>query len=42
MKDVPNMIFGYDLKDEEAPYTTLHKFRKDIFRQIKNDISDNT
>lgn len=35
---VPDKMFGYNLDDAEAPYITLHKFRKDIVKQIRSEI----
>lgn len=36
--EVPNMIFGYELDDADAPCIPLHKFRKDIFKQIRKEL----
>lgn len=35
---VPNMMFGYNLEDADAPFISLHKFKKDIFKQMRQDI----
>lgn len=38
LKDVPQMLFGYDLDDKMASQISLHKFKKDIFRQVVKDV----
>ena len=38
LNEVPFMIFGYNLDDADAPFIPLHKFRKDIFKQIRKEL----
>lgn len=38
LKKVPLMLFGYDLDDKMASQIPLHKFKKDIFRQVVQDV----
>ena len=40
LKSVPFILFGYGLTDDQAPFIQLHKFKKDIFKQIKRDFCD--
>ena len=40
LEKIPTMMFGYDLDDSQAPFIALHKFKKDIFNQIKKDVGD--
>lgn len=40
LEEMPKMMFGYDLDDSQAPFIALHKFKKDIFNQIKKDVGD--
>ena len=38
LKQVPQMLFGYGLEDKLACQIPLHKFKKDIFRQVVKDV----
>lgn len=41
LEKLPQMLFGYDMDDAQAPYITLHKFNKDIFKQLRLELESN-
>jgi len=39
LEKMPMILFGYNLDDNQAPYITLHKFKKDIYNQIIDELN---
>ena len=37
-EDAALKLFGYDLRDDEAPYIVFHKFSKDIYNGMKKEL----